>query len=160
MNEEDVVSFWEAQAEEWDQEGNSSVISDALAAIARESPHLLRGATEAAARAVARRFCTHGAAPQPLPDIRSVGERKTAAQQHPGLCGVHHAQYIGGVSYDTIVERAAGAPISTKNLRNQASMKTTVSQHGVCTQGSSIGRHCNSSTIVWVVMVTSPNVHG
>ena len=120
MNEGDIVLFWEAQAQTWDEENNRRVVSDTLGAIAAETPDVLRQATEAAARAVGRRFCPHGATPPlSLPDISDVKERRAAAQQHPGLCGVHHAQYIGGVRYDAIVERVGGGAISTKNLRNQ-----------------------------------------
>ncbi|CAN0439626.1 unnamed protein product [Pylaiella littoralis] len=120
MNEEDVAQYWEAQAEEWDEKENGSNIANALQTIAADSDHLLRGATTAAALAVARRFCTHETPPPPLPKMTNLGKRRAAAKQHPGLCGVHHAQFIGNISYDAVVERARGVLITTKTLRNQA----------------------------------------
>lgn len=93
MNETDVALFWESQAEGRNKKDKRSDVSDALAVITVDSADLQRGTTEAVARAVARRFCPHGATPPlPLPDIKNLGERRVAAQQHPGLCGVHHAQ--------------------------------------------------------------------
>ncbi|CAM9751310.1 unnamed protein product, partial [Pylaiella littoralis] len=69
--------------------------------IAASTGHLYRDAAQAAAQAIARRFCAHGSVPvTPLPNIANLKERKAAAQQHPGLWGVHHhTEYIGGVSY-------------------------------------------------------------
>ncbi|CAM9868416.1 unnamed protein product, partial [Pylaiella littoralis] len=56
---------------------------------------------------------------------------KAAAQQHPGLCGVHHTEYIGGVSYTAAVGRTAEDPVSTKNLRNQAGTGLNATGRGV-----------------------------
>ncbi|CAN0429040.1 unnamed protein product [Pylaiella littoralis] len=121
MNGEDVGQYWEAQAEEWDEKDNGRNIANALQTIAADSDHLLLGATTAAALAVARRFCTHETSPPPLPKMTNLGERRAAAKQHPGLCGAHHAQFIGNTACDAVVERARGGLITTKNLRNQTS---------------------------------------
>ena len=127
MNEEDVVRYWEHMAEQWDPSDGERVIFDSLLSIAGNNPHLLRGVIEAAARAIGRRFCTHGeTTPEPLHDVKKLKLRVEAAKKHPGLCGVHHAGYIGGINYQDVLDRMpeGGGPVTTKKMRNQVRGRT------------------------------------
>lgn len=73
MNEEDVIRYWEEMAEQWDPDNGERLIFDSLESIVGNTPHLLRGAIEAAARAIGRRFCPHGeTAPEPLQNIKKL----------------------------------------------------------------------------------------
>lgn len=130
MDEGQVTAYWEAVALEYDAQANPGVVAEALLAIADATPDLYRGAVEAAAKAVGRRYCTHGNAdPQPLPDISDLTARRTAAQEHAGLCGHHHAQHIACIDLCAADERARGAATTTKNLRNQVSLVLVLAWH-------------------------------
>ena len=123
MDPEDIAQFWEAKAAEWDPVNAPLVVWDELVLIADTTPQLLPEATSAAARAVGKRFCCHGDnEPQPLPDIRDLAARRTAAQQHPGLCGYHHSRWIGDVDFSKAAERSSGGQVTAKRLRNQVSI--------------------------------------
>lgn len=88
--------------------------------IAGQAPERFREALQAAAAAVGARYCRHGNTPPgPLPDIGNLAERQAAAQQHAGLCGKYHAEHIANIDVATVEERAAGAEITTKRMRNQ-----------------------------------------
>ena len=130
MDPEQVAQFWQHIAEQWRPETAPRVVWDELLAIANSTLDLLPAATAAAARAVGQRYCQRGAEPQPLPDIRNLAERKTAAQQHPGLCGYHHSRCIGEVDFAKAADRSSGGAVTTKRLRNQVSRESTT--HDKC----------------------------
>lgn len=132
MLQEEVAAYWRHHAGEYAEGDNSDVVWEALLVIAEQTPELFRDAVEAAAAAVGARCCTHVSIPGPLADTGSLGERRTAAQQHAGLCGKYHAEHIANIDLATIEERAGGAAISTKKMRNQVQKLRTKSGNCCC----------------------------
>ncbi|CAM9352547.1 unnamed protein product, partial [Hapterophycus canaliculatus] len=63
---------------------------------------------------------------QPLPEIKKLSDRQDAARQHAGLCGYHHANCIGEVDFQAIIDRSGRADISNKRLRNQVCYDTGI----------------------------------
>ncbi|CAN0350135.1 unnamed protein product, partial [Pylaiella littoralis] len=55
-----------------------------------------------ASRLVGRLHCSHGVEkPEPLPVIKNRDERRKAARDHPGTCGVHQAELTAAVSMES-----------------------------------------------------------
>lgn len=123
MDEQDVAGYWQHEARSYDPVENPLHIWEILLLIAEQTPGLFCGAVQAAATAIGTRFCTHATVPGPLPDIGPLSERRTAAQQHAGLCGRYHAEYVANIDLAAIEERTGGAQISTKNMRNQVTCR-------------------------------------
>lgn len=122
MDEGEVIAYWEATALEYNASADPHVVAKALLSIAAATPDLYRGAMEAAAKAVGRRFYPLGdAVPGPLPDIKAIKIRQAAVREHAGLCGHHHAHHIAHTDLSAADERAGGEATTTKNLRNQVS---------------------------------------
>lgn len=117
---DDVAAFWQHHAEAFCPQSNPLNVWEELLLIAGQTPERFREALQAAAAAVGERYCCHGSTPPgPLPDISKLAERQAAAQQHAGLCGKYHAEHIANIVVAMVEERAAGAEISTKRMRNQ-----------------------------------------
>ncbi|CAB1108534.1 unnamed protein product [Ectocarpus sp. CCAP 1310/34] len=117
---DDVAAFWQHHAEGFCPQGNPLHVWQELLLIAARTPVRFREALQAAAVAVGARYCNHDTPPGPLPDISKLPERQAAVQQHAGLCGKYHAEHIANIDVTMVEERAAGAEITTKRMRNQA----------------------------------------
>ena len=48
-------------------------------------------------------------APAPLPQIKSLGERRETTRAHEGLCGVHNSDSIAGVQLEVVLARGGGS---------------------------------------------------
>lgn len=97
--------------------GQRDAISSQLKEVAWHFPDRTREFADIAARAVAECYCTHDGAPSPLPAFSERSEAQQAAKGHPGLCGVHHASTIAGVSVQEVLVRDHQA--TANKLRNQ-----------------------------------------
>ncbi|CAB1096551.1 unnamed protein product [Ectocarpus sp. CCAP 1310/34] len=122
---DDVAAFWQHHAEGFCPQGNPLKVWEELLLIAAQTPDRFREALQAAAVAVGARYCNHDTPPGPLPDIRKLPERQAAVQQHAGLCGKYHAEHIANIGVTMVEERAAGAEITTKRIRNQVCVTPT-----------------------------------
>ena len=116
---DDVTEFWQRHAEAFCPQNNPHNVWEELLLTAAQAPERFREALQAAAMAVGARFCCHGTTPPgPLPNISKLAERQAAAEQHAGLCGKYHAEYISNIDLATVEQRAAGV-VTTKRMRNQ-----------------------------------------
>ena len=98
--------------------GQDRVIYDQCIAVAEAHPTYVRKYVEDAARAVARRFCSHGDEPPRVLDGNTTKTRLDSLKRgHSGLCGVHQADVIAAVDPDLVRQRHGA--FNTKKHRNQ-----------------------------------------
>lgn len=88
-----------------------------LISLCSVSPELARSFAEETARQAGLRHCLHGnVIPLPLPSLKPE-QRRQAALAHDGLCGVHYAAIIAGVSVLAVMDR--GNQPNGNKLRGQ-----------------------------------------
>ena len=98
--------------------GDRQALHRLLIVVASHHPRSIREFLWNASRAVGSLYCRHGDnAPVPLPQIKSLSERREAVRAHAGLCGVHNSGSIAGVQLEEVLARGGG-PTGTK-FRNQ-----------------------------------------
>ena len=74
---------------------------------------------EEACKAVAFPCCEHTSCPPALSGTGWVEERKAETAAHPGLCSVHHACFITGVSLADVAARGNGVGTTKGLFRSQ-----------------------------------------
>lgn len=108
---------------EYHEEGtNSGAVAAQLDIVGTVYPDAALEWAEQACKAVAFPCCNHTSCPPGLTGSGTLKQRKEEAAAHPGLCGVHHAEFIAGVKFADVLERAgSGGVVTSKGFRNQAS---------------------------------------
>ena len=100
------------------KDGDKQAVHRLLIVVASHHPRRIREFLWNASRAAGSLYCRHGDnAPAPLPQIKSLSERREAARAYAGLCGVHNSGSIAGDQLEEVLARGGG-PTGTK-FRNQ-----------------------------------------
>ena len=100
---------------------NPEVVAEQVLFVAENFPERVREFIFDAAVAVSQEQCHHTHAAAGLPEGLSVAQRRQAAADHGGLCGVFHAATIAGVETQKVADRG---DLTHNRFRNQVSRET------------------------------------
>jgi len=100
---------------------NPEAVAEQVLFVAENFPERVREFIFDAAVAVGQEQCHHTHASAGLPEGLSVAQRRQAAADHGGLCGVFHAATIAGVETQKVADRG---DLTHNRFRNQVSRET------------------------------------